>query len=242
VVASLPWQFGQTAGPNGTDYADNTRDLWIVEDFGIVTDRALTRFESYGTVFPSPVVVNDVTVRIYDALPTTGRIVLESIAGTGHVIAEGFNNKLAADFGGQFLAAGSYYLVWTVKTQGSQIAIFWAQGGAHAVGSGGPENAWQWNPGLGWGWPTGSIRPVPADLQGNGQTGVNFVLYGTPGCYANCDGSTTSPQLNSGDFTCFLQKYAAGDPYANCDASTVVPAINAGDFTCFLRRFAAGCA
>jgi hypothetical protein len=29
-------------------------------------------------------------------------------------------------------------------------------------------------------------------------------------CYANCDHSTTSPVLNVADFTCFLQKFAAG--------------------------------
>src|SRR5262249_5693372 len=39
-------------------------------------------------------------------------------------------------------------------------------------------------------------------------------------CYANCDSSTTPPVLNTGDFTCFLQKYAAGNAYANCDNST----------------------
>src|SRR4029077_19779730 len=66
VVASLPFQFGQTAGPNGTDYSDNTKDLWIIEDFAIAADKALTRFESYGTIFPAPLVVSDVTVRIYD--------------------------------------------------------------------------------------------------------------------------------------------------------------------------------
>jgi autotransporter-associated beta strand protein len=60
-------------------------------------------------------------------------------------------------------------------------------------------------------------------------------------CYANCDGSTTAPVLNVGDFTCFLQKYAAGDPYANCDGSTVPPVLNVGDFTCFLQKYAAGC-
>jgi hypothetical protein len=31
-------------------------------------------------------------------------------------------------------------------------------------------------------------------------------------CYANCDQSTIPPVLNVGDFTCFLQKYAAGCP------------------------------
>jgi hypothetical protein len=61
------------------------------------------------------------------------------------------------------------------------------------------------------------------------------------GCYANCDASTVSPVLNVGDFTCFLQRFAAGESYANCDESTVPPVLNVGDFTCFLQRFAAGC-
>jgi hypothetical protein len=61
------------------------------------------------------------------------------------------------------------------------------------------------------------------------------------GCYPNCDASTVPPILNVGDFTCFLQRFAAGDSYANCDASTVPPVLNVGDFTCFLQRFASGC-
>jgi hypothetical protein len=43
------------------------------------------------------------------------------------------------------------------------------------------------------------------------------------------------------DFSCFLQKFAAGDGYANCDQSTQIPVLNVLDFTCFLQRFAAGC-
>jgi hypothetical protein len=64
---------------------------------------------------------------------------------------------------------------------------------------------------------------------------------GGTGCYANCDQSTVPPILNVGDFTCFLQRFAAGESYANCDNSTVPPMLNVGDFTCFLQRFAAGC-
>jgi hypothetical protein len=60
-------------------------------------------------------------------------------------------------------------------------------------------------------------------------------------CYANCDGSTIPPVLNVGDFTCFLQKYAAADPYANCDGSTTPPVLNVNDFTCFLQKYAVGC-
>jgi hypothetical protein len=60
-------------------------------------------------------------------------------------------------------------------------------------------------------------------------------------CYANCDGSTTEPVLNVADFSCFLGKFAAGDPYANCDGSTTEPVLNVADFSCFLAKFAAGC-
>jgi lectin-like protein len=60
-------------------------------------------------------------------------------------------------------------------------------------------------------------------------------------CYANCDASGTAPALNVADFTCFLQKFAAGDGYANCDGGTTAPLLSVADFTCFLQRFAAGC-
>ena len=66
------------------------------------------------------------------------------------------------------------------------------------------------------------------------------LIYSTP-CYPNCDASTTAPILNVADFTCFLNRFAAGDSYANCDGSTTVPVLNVADFTCFLNSFAAGC-
>lgn len=60
-------------------------------------------------------------------------------------------------------------------------------------------------------------------------------------CYANCDRGTALPILNVNDFTCFLNKYAAGDPGANCDGSTLPPVLNVNDFACFLNLYAAGC-
>ena len=60
-------------------------------------------------------------------------------------------------------------------------------------------------------------------------------------CYPNCDGSTAAPVLNVADFSCFLQKYAAGDASANCDQSTSTPILNVADFTCFLQQYAEGC-
>ena len=68
-----------------------------------------------------------------------------------------------------------------------------------------------------------------------------FIGAGGTSCYANCDGSTTPPVLNVLDFSCFLNRFAAGDPYANCDGSTNPPVLNVLDFACFLNRFAAGC-
>ena len=63
----------------------------------------------------------------------------------------------------------------------------------------------------------------------------------SPPCYANCDQSTAAPVLNVADFTCFLQRFAAGESYANCDGSTTAPVLNVADFTCFLQQFASGC-
>jgi hypothetical protein len=60
-------------------------------------------------------------------------------------------------------------------------------------------------------------------------------------CYGNCDGSTNPPILNVLDFSCFLNRFAAGDPWANCDHSTSPPTLNVLDFSCFLNSFAAGC-
>ena len=62
-----------------------------------------------------------------------------------------------------------------------------------------------------------------------------------PVCYANCDNSTLVPVLNVNDFTCFLNRFGAGDSYANCDGSTAAPMLNVNDFICFQQKFAAGC-
>jgi hypothetical protein len=60
-------------------------------------------------------------------------------------------------------------------------------------------------------------------------------------CYANCDGSTGQPLLTVADFTCFLNRFAVGDPYANCDGGTAAPTLNIADFACYINQFAVGC-
>ncbi len=88
-----------------------------------------------------------------------------------------------------------------------------------------------------------AATPFPT---GDGTPGGNAswtfsVQTQTPPCYANCDGSTTSPVLTASDFTCFLTAFRNGDSYANCDGSTDSPVLTASDFTCFLTQFRAGC-
>ncbi len=60
-------------------------------------------------------------------------------------------------------------------------------------------------------------------------------------CYANCDGSTSTPRLTANDFQCFLNEFASGMSNANCDGSTVAPVLTANDFQCFLNAYASGC-
>jgi hypothetical protein len=89
------------------------------------------------------------------------------------------------------------------------------------------------------------VRVIARDRRGqNSSAGADrafAIAAGQAQCYANCDGSTTAPVLNVQDFTCFLQRYAAGESYANCDQSTASPVLNVQDFTCFLQSYAAGC-
>ncbi len=80
-------------------------------------------------------------------------------------------------------------------------------------------------------WKTLAVLPAAAQVPGQLNTS----------CYANCDGSTTSPCLNVLDFSCFINSYAAGSTYANCDASTTPPVLNVLDFSCFINTYAAGC-
>jgi hypothetical protein len=98
------------------------------------------------------------------------------------------------------------------------------------------------------GWRLDAATGISADgrrIVGYGQSpgaGQTAYLVTIPAfCYANCDASTIPPALNVADFSCFLNRFASGDPYANCDASTIPPVLNVADFSCFLNAFASGC-
>jgi hypothetical protein len=118
-----------------------------------------------------------------------------------------------------------------------------------------------------WAWDSGDPFAFtnwrPGEPDGDPSVGESFTalfevppfaglwadLYETDGlyfglvesCYANCDGSSTSPILNVLDFGCFSNAFAAGSTYANCDSSSTPPILNVLDFSCFLNRFSVGC-
>jgi hypothetical protein len=92
--------------------------------------------------------------------------------------------------------------------------------------------------------PVGSGNPFPrigittqSEQRGCTRYAVAVVAAPVP-CQADCDASGA---LTANDFTCFVNKFAAGDPYANCDGSTADPRLTGNDFLCYLNRFAAGC-
>jgi hypothetical protein len=131
--------------------------------------------------------------------------------------------------------------------------------GAVVLGAGSPVSSFPGAVGASWQWTGSAWVALDAGTHGEGTTGTFDVAQNamvilsradaqmwsltpcaTP-CYANCDGSTTTPTLNVLDFVCFLNRFAAGDSYANCDGSTQPPVLNVLDVGCFLNRFAAGC-
>jgi hypothetical protein len=85
------------------------------------------------------------------------------------------------------------------------------------------------------------VRSTPWSGVLTTQRSFSGTVFYTPGCFANCDQSTTPPILNILDFVCFLNRFGDGDTRANCDGSTTEPLLNVLDFSCFLNRFSAGC-
>jgi hypothetical protein len=57
-------------------------------------------------------------------------------------------------------------------------------------------------------------------------------------CYADCDNSRVAPRLNVEDFSCFIQKFAYGNPYVDCNQDGIR---DVQDFHCFIERFMENC-
>ena len=78
-----------------------------------------------------------------------------------------------------------------------------------------------------------------ADLDLDGDTDTaDLQIFNSLPCNANWDCSTTSPVLNTADFTAYLQSFSAADPVADIDGSGN---LDVADYTAFLQAYAVGC-
>ncbi len=237
-IARLPWDRVLTAGPNCTSADDPTLDLWVIEDFSIEQPASLRSWQAQGFASGSPV-IEDVTVRVYDRFPTDDGavIIMQSVPGSGSYTDGGLNRSFFnAEFDGMTLSAGAYHVVWTVHRVGPFAAIVWSTESEHDVGGGEQQNAFLWNPGGGREFPD-NIMPIPDDLKGNGQTGVNFTLLGEPpSCPADLDGDGDA---DADDFFAYLDAFADGD-MSVCDIDADGDC-DAKDFFGYLDLFAQQC-
>jgi hypothetical protein len=96
----------------------------------------------------------------------------------------------------------------------------------------GSTELYRWN-GLSW----VPVLPVPYNsANGNGIAGgINALASSNGSLWAGGNFGVAS-----GHSTPFLTRIPA-PCYSNCDCSDTPPLLNVGDFTCFLQSFAAGC-
>ncbi len=96
-----------------------------------------------------------------------------------------------------------------------------------------------------WNWSDGSVGIIAlsgintANFNEGGEGVVTgTIIEATPACYANCDGSTTSPALTANDFMCFLNAFVNNNARADCDDTG---SLTSNDFACFINRYAQAC-
>jgi len=120
---------------------------WVVSDFETTVDYYLYDVVSAGRTTHTQGVDGDgANFDVWDGLPWDGgSIVLSASDGYESFGSEGI---MGADFGGQLLPAGDYYLVYQA------VRDFLMTGGLSVVyhTTLGNNNDWEWNPGLGQGW------------------------------------------------------------------------------------------
>ncbi|MFN0134441.1 MAG: GC-type dockerin domain-anchored protein [Phycisphaerales bacterium] len=220
----------------------------------------------FGGPSPELVVVGDFWCLGGSLMNCTG--ITSSTVGRWRGQSGGWASLAGGLYAGQGSPGSGAYAVGKFRDEiGESIYVSGALGDAGGIGG---ANLFRWSPGSGGGswsavgagldgnFPRSAYAMLAFDDDGSGPLppafylggeftsagglgALNFARWACSPCYANCDGSTAAPILNVNDFTCFLNKFAAGDPTANCDGSTSAPTLNVNDFTCFLNAFAAGC-
>ena len=148
-------------------------NTWVVSDFQTSIDYYLYDVFSEGkTTNVNNEDGEGANYDIWNGLPWEDGSSIVMSAGNGYCTL-GSANTMGADFGGQLLAAGDYYMVFQA------VYNFMDPGGLALVYHTytGNEDDWEWNPGLGQNWGTDhqlifTNEPAPMD--------VNWLLTATP--------------------------------------------------------------
>ncbi len=249
LVAALPYDGSSEWGSRAQDYetAFDVYDIFAMEDIELTSPANLGEFYSAGfSNTGNPFGAEDVVVRIFEddgsGLPGqdsyTGELIMISVRGAGGWDGD---SSWATDFGGQCLAPGRYYLVWAVRMDFAccgSVSVF-QQSGEPSHGGGGADNAWLWNPGGGFGLgPHFRVRNIDFE-----PTGLNYLLFGTPGdceppCIFFCGDVDGDGDSDGDDFFLYLDLFAAGDECADIDGDGD---IDGDDFFGYLDLFVVGC-
>lgn len=184
-VIGNPYDGIETTGSLAQDFVfpgTDPLDTWVVSDFQTAVDYHL--FEVWSEGWTTDLNNNDgegATYDIWNGLPwEDGSIVMS--AGDGYC-ALGSANTMGADFGGQFLPAGDYYMVFQA------VYDFVLTGGLTLVCHTytGNEDDWQWDPGLGQDWGaefraimTDEPAPNGRKLAAHGESGPHARLPAAP--------------------------------------------------------------
>jgi hypothetical protein len=140
-----PYDGTTTTGSIAQDfgpYMPDTYDIWVVSEFETTVDYFLYDVVSQGrTTHLQGADGEGANFDIYDDVPWDGGSIV--LSATGGYETLGSANTIGADFGGQVLPAGSYYLVF----QG--VRDFLMTGGNSVIyhTTLGDFDDWQWNPG-----------------------------------------------------------------------------------------------
>jgi hypothetical protein len=219
VFAAINWG-GFSAGPRAQDYPapQDNMDLYVIEDFQITRSWYVHQFSVVGSGIGG---ATDVPAVILTDLPPTGVTVISSTPGAGHFVQPPPPQwgTYVTDFGGQLLRPGSYRIMWTVQAPASATPVMFVTSGPHSVGLGVPNNAYQYNPGLGWNFPHGQLEQVTSGFNHTGDPiGVNFVLRGNPAPFCNPDFNNDGDERTDADIEAFFA-CVAGNCCATCDVA-----------------------
>ncbi len=246
-IVLLTWTSGQSAGTRAQNYppAQDTLDIWAVEDFRVDRDWFLDRFSCSGSGTSGGVpgaATLDVEVQIWDGLPPNGGVVLASTPGAGRCVegAGGLQwDRFTAPFAGQRLRAGSYWVAWRADLAPSLApAVMFSQAGEYEVGAGDANSSWRFWPNQG-----GRLELIRSNLDGTGDPiGTNFTLTGEPACAADINDDRA---VDIEDVLAYLALFEDGAGRADLDDGSGTGRRDGGvdveDLLFFLARLGEGC-